>query len=582
LPSYTPIFQAKNQDDCISCHASDYQASHPSGKFPTTCNDCHNVNTFKNPTFDHTAVSKGFQLLGAHNKILCSDCHTVPAYDLLFVTKGQDDCFSCHNTDYLRGHPGAEFPTTCADCHNVNSFTGAIFDHKEISKGFDLLGSHIKAQCSSCHILPGYALLFQTKDQNDCVTCHTSDYQVSHPSGKFPTTCADCHNVNTFTNPTFDHTVVSKGFELLGAHSSIQCSDCHTIPAYTTLFTPQNQNDCYSCHASDYQTNHPTAQFPKTCLDCHNINSFKGASFDHATVSKGFELLGSHNTIACASCHTLPDYGKIFNATDQNDCYSCHTTDYQASHPSGKFPTTCADCHNVTTFKNPTVDHKSLSKGFELLGAHLSIQCSNCHTIPAYTTLFTPQNQNDCYSCHAKDYQENHSNSSFPTTCTDCHNVNSFAGATFDHKEVSNGFELLGAHNRTQCASCHTLPGYEPIFQTTGQNDCYSCHKVDYQNEHAGRGYPQECTICHTVENWNASNFTQHDSKYFPIYSGKHRSVWSGLCSTCHTNTADFNIFFCTNCHEHNKTSMDSKHRGRSGYVYSSSACYSCHPNGRS
>ena len=581
IPEYNSRFTTKDQNDCYSCHKSDYDKNHPSAAFPTMCTDCHTINSFKNASFDHVIVSKGFELLGSHNSIACASCHTLPDYGKIFQTNDQNNCYSCHTTDYQENHAGSTFPITCADCHNVNTFSDATFDHKTISNGFELLGSHNKIVCASCHVLPGYAPIFTNNDQNNCYSCHTSDYQASHPSGKFPTTCADCHNVNTFTNPDFDHSTVSNGFQLLGAHISTECSSCHTVPDYNSLFTATNQNDCYSCHKSDYDKNHPTGAFPTTCADCHNVNTFSDATFDHVTASNGFELLGSHNSIACASCHTLPDYGKIFQTNDQNDCYTCHTSDYKVSHPSGKFPTTCADCHTVSSFKNPTVDHKSLSKGFELLGAHINSECSSCHIIPEYSAIFATKDQNDCYTCHTKDYQENHAGSTFPTTCTDCHTVNTFSDATFDHKTISNGFELLGAHNRTECASCHVIPGYDPIFQTTGQNDCYSCHTSDYQSEHASNSYPLDCTICHTVENWSASNFTQHDSKYFPIYSGKHRNVWNGNCATCHTTPTNFNVFFCTNCHEHNKTDMDKEHRGKSGYVYQSSACYNCHPDGR-
>jgi hypothetical protein len=27
---------------------------------------------------------------------------------------------------------------------------------------------------------------------------------------------------------------------------------------------------------------------------------------------------------------------------------------------------------------------------------------------------------------------------------------------------------------------------------------------------------------------------------------------------------------------------MDSEHRGKTGYIYQSTACYNCHPNGKS
>jgi hypothetical protein len=41
-------------------------------------------------------------------------------------------------------------------------------------------------------------------------------------------------------------------------------------------------------------------------------------------------------------------------------------------------------------------------------------------------------------------------------------------------------------------------------------------------------------------------------------------------------------VFSCITCHEHDKTSTDSEHRGVSNYVYNSANCYACHPTGRS
>jgi hypothetical protein len=38
-------------------------------------------------------------------------------------------------------------------------------------------------------------------------------------------------------------------------------------------------------------------------------------------------------------------------------------------------------------------------------------------------------------------------------------------------------------------------------------------------------------------------------------------------------------VFSCTTCHL--KSQTDSKHQGKSGYVYNSANCYACHPRGR-
>jgi hypothetical protein len=118
------------------------------------------------------------------------------------------------------------------------------------------------------------------------------------------------------------------------------------------------------------------------------------------------------------------------------------------------------------------------------------------------------------------------------------------------------------------------------IFTPQGQNDCIACHQVDYQREHAGSGFPTTCLDCHTQNDWQGS-FPDHDAQFFPIYSGKHNGKWSDSCQTCHTVPGNQQVFSCFDgCHEHDRTSMDDKHKDEAGYVYESNACLSCHPNG--
>jgi DnaJ-class molecular chaperone len=50
-------------------------------------------------------------------------------------------------------------------------------------------------------------------------------------------------------------------------------------------------------------------------------------------------------------------------------------------------------------------------------------------------------------------------------------------------------------------------------------------------------------------------------------------------CSRCHTTPNNYAAFSCTVCHSQAET--NSHHTEVRGYVYSSAACYSCHPNGR-
>ena len=77
---------------------------------------------------------------------------------------------------------------------------------------------------------------------------------------------------------------------------------------------------------------------------------------------------------------------------------------------------------------------------------------------------------------------------------------------------------------------------------------------------------------------WTDATF-DHDADFFPIFSGKHDDEWQ-TCSTCHPST-DFSLFTCFNCHKHNRVDMDDEHDNVAGYSYVSSACLSCHPDGR-
>jgi hypothetical protein len=183
-------------------------------------------------------------------------------------------------------------------------------------------------------------------------------------------------------------------------------------------------------------------------------------------------------------------------------------------------------------------------------------------------------------ACHQGEYDANHAGSSFPTTCLTCHTRNTWTGATVDHVTIGNGFALLGAHAVSTCGSCHAIPGYALLFPTpSGQNDCAVCHQVDYASAHGASGYPTDCAACHTVNAWKPSTFN-HDSQYFPIYSGKHREAWNN-CNDCHTSPSNLSVYSCLTCHEHRQSAMDDKHKEENGYVYVSSACLSCHPRGK-
>ena len=544
--------------DCVSCHMKDFQGTtnpnHAQAGIPTTCATCHTTTSWGNATFDHSKT--GFPLTGAHVTTQCSQCHVNGNYNLTDTT-----CVSCHLTNYQSttnpNHVQAGFPQTCENCHNTASWTTATFDHSKT--GFPLTGAHVPLQCSQCHINGNYNLTNTT-----CVSCHLKDYQgttdPNHVQAGLPQTCESCHTTASWGTASFDHSTT--GFTLTGAHVPLQCSQCHINGNYNLTDT-----SCVSCHLKDYQgatdPNHVQAGIPQTCQSCHTTSSWGSASFNHATT--GFALTGAHVPLQCSQCHINGNYSLSSGA-----CATCHLKDYQGTtdpnHAQAGFPQTCDSCHTTVSWANAAFDHSTT--GFPLTGAHVPLQCSQCHVNGNYSL-----NSTACSTCHVKDFNgttnPNHVQSGFPQQCEVCHNTTAWIPSSFNHNNTA--FPLTGKHTTVACANCHVNNNY-----TSVPTDCFSCHKSDYQTttnpNHAAAGFPTTCQTCHTTTAWTGATFNH---TWFPTNHGNA----GGVCSTCHTNASDYSVFSCTNCH--GKSQTDSNHRGVSGYVYSSPNCYQCHRNGR-
>jgi hypothetical protein len=317
----------------------------------------------------------------------------------------------------------------------------------------------------------------------------------------------------------------------------------------------------------------PHGELALECAACHRPDSWTAVSipkgFRHA--DGRFALDGAHGRVACTACHASLKFKGASRA-----CASCHADVHR-----GELGNDCSRCHSTRSF----VDRAQLARmhqltRFPLAGAHLVVDCQQCHTRTAQGQLTFVGRSVACVSCHERDYvsvqDPDHVNGGFPRQCDQCHIAVSWRRARFDHNGTR--FPLTGAHARVACAGCHGDKVYKGK-----STECVSCHQSDYDKTtdpaHAGAGFPTTCATCHNTTSWNGASFN-HDAPYFPIYSGAHAGRWT-TCATCHTSPTNYAQFTCFSCHEHDKTLMDSKHQGRSGYVYDSQACYSCHKNGR-
>ena len=166
------------------------------------------------------------------------------------------DCVACHQADYDGAtdpvHVGVK-PTTCGNCHRTDAWQPALDgDHPE--DAFHITtGAHQPFKCLECHdasrgssvdganticawchtgahdqdqmdylhppqIVPDYS--YQADQPNFCLTCHPDGTAPKHPEQNFP--------------------IAS------GAHSGIQCYDCHQ-PAAGPNTNGENVS-CLGCH----------------------------------------------------------------------------------------------------------------------------------------------------------------------------------------------------------------------------------------------------------------------------------------------------------------------------------------------
>jgi hypothetical protein len=401
------------------------------------------------------------------------------------------------------------------------------------------------------------------------VGCHKAVYDQTtnpnHVAAGFPTDCSICHTTVQWKGARFDHNAATR-FPLTGAHLNATCAQCHVNNQFAGLPTT-----CVSCHLKDFTgttaPNHSATGFPQTCETCHNTTQWPGAKFDHNTATH-FPLTGAHINVACSLCHVNNRF-----AGTPTDCGSCHLTDYNKTtnpnHAAAGFPKDCSLCHTTTQWPGAKFDHSKTR--FPLTGAHTSLACSTCHVNNQFATLST-----DCVSCHLKDYtgatSVNHVAAGFPQSCATCHSTTQWKGAVFDHGKT--GFQLTGAHTTVVCSNCHVGGRFAGT-----PTDCYTCHRKEYETvtspNHLSAGFPKNCDSCHTTTTWLGATFNHK----FPIYSGTHQGKWT-TCNDCHTNSQNYAVFSCTNCHQHAQAQTDSHHQGIRNYVYNSSNCYSCHPTG--
>ena len=517
---------------CASCHDDIHSMS-----VGNDCSRCHTSQTWLVDNIPELHEQNGFPLIGAHSTLMCVECH-LSETNLKFEPIG-NECVNCHREDYLNtqspNHQDSGFSTDCIDCHSP---LGVGWETDFIDHDFFplTLGHDIK-DCNECHLSSDFSDI-----SPECVSCHQNDYNEStnpnHQSLNLSMDCVVCHTTDPDWMPArFD--IHDDYYPLNGAHAKISddCAVCHNGDYNNT------PNTCVGCHQEDYdntsEPNHTQAQFSTDCDLCHSEDNWVPATFDHD--GQYFPIYsGKHEGEwdSCTDCHTNP------NNFSEYTCTTCHSnpeTDDDHSGISGYIyeDSACLACH-PTGIADEGFDHNATN--FPLSGAHIGIDCIECHTTGNYSDA-SP----DCVSCHQNDYDSttnpNHSSVGYSTDCVSCHTTNpGWTPANIDH----DFFPLTLGHDIQDCNECHTTGNYSDVSP-----DCVTCHQNDYNSttdpNHSDAGFSTDCVVCHTTNpNWTPANWDHND--IYPL-NGAHANI-ADDCAACHNGDYSNTPNTCVGCHQ--------------------------------
>ena len=583
IPAFVDHTSLTVNDLCGTCHVDgsatvtgkddiDGGRTHP--VTTADCRACHNIRTFV------------FDLIGNYD-------HTS------VIETGEPRCDSCHNNDIATGLTDTHIPVPvgqdCGVCHVPGTFTSAQFDHTGIinncascHNGGTSVGKHVDhlpttEDCSVCHsttIFTSFAANITFSHVNitdNCASCHgRAPSAIGKTATHIPALddCSVCHNdTNTggFANSIFlrdVHVDIVRGCE--GCHNGRFTTANVTVPGKPTTHLPTTQ-DCYLCHTvTEFigAANFNHTGIASNCTSCHNgnVNNVAAGALGKTSVASGHP----DTTADCGACHSTSNIApngvsflNIFvdhtsQAVLSQRCDACHngtTATGKVDAPTPHITTTqdCGVCHAPGgTFADAVFDHSTVSR---------TTRCDSCHGV---TATGKDARQQITGAPHIPTAQD----------CRSCHNTTAFAGASFDHRGITNncaschnGVTTIGktinhVPTNSDCSVCHQTTGFLPAtFDHAGIVDnCQSCHdgvlatgKVDHPGgPTAHPATTADCGACHTTagtfadavfDHSNVTATTRCDSCHGVTATGKDAKL--ARTGTPHIATT----LDCRNCH---------------------------------
>ena len=525
-----------------------------------------------------------------------------------------------------------------SDDFKISSPTVPTFGTSNSKVNFDH-SKFLSVNCSQCHIGRRPASDPVHGGGDDCITCHTAEFNsagvrswanVTHfnhtpkpasclscHDSKRPTSlephqagqlggdkqeCASCHNYPSWKPANFDHAKATL----------TSCVQCHRTATKDDRPVPQNmhpsdvynQIDCVHCHSNSTNTNswrdttfdHMThSPAPTSCIQCHDV----ARPVSH-TVSPKIQGMANAD---CKSCHNSTSDWKQVTAFDHEtaqptSCIGCHSTDTpanQVAHPTATGNYSKIDCIKCHTYDKSTSPRSWAKLTFnQHTHAPSPVSCLQCHKVinnslpKSGTHMSASRANNDCSTCHVFNQTKvwtdftpfNHVVVEANERCDTCHNANT---PSLKSKPVTHIATNL------DCKSCHTNTAWLPASFSHAVTDtnCMSCHDgVSAKGKTVNHvATTLQCSSCHTQAGWKPAGY-------------KH-SVNDTNCVSCHNGSngrarpanhnLNLNNHQCSTCHTQTTFTPESlmtnyKHSSSgalppkgTSYHKSQSSCTKCH-----
>lgn len=447
-------------------------------------------------------------------------------------------CGSCHSE-----HHGSSFPPV-----NDQSFALAgvpdreAFDHRRV--GFAMEGAHLELDCTECHRDAEAEVLAEGHFRygglsQDCSACHEDVH-----AGAMEVSCADCHGQTDWDElfaPGHDRVL-----PLVGGHAGTSCRDCHRADELHALEVVGGRGPrpaaraCLDCHPSPHDGDFAAGAadalampLAASCVACHEHEhqSFREPSIEvepglHAR--SGFPLEAPHAGLECAACHDpeQEDFERRFPGRAPEECSRCHADPHEGQFElEGRLDaggsSECTACHAPHRWDPPAFDaEQHAATALPLDGAHLEVDCHDCHEIDGGGARVFRGTVSDCDLCHADAHRhffdafEDELARAEHGTCAACHRTEAFSSLPeggFDHARFT-GFPVRGAHAQEDCEACHARADEPDSFGRTfgfvheqfgPVEGCESCHRDPHQGAFDGPEAPRRvdgregCARCH-------------------------------------------------------------------------------------